>query len=759
MNQLNLNLYKGLNFKSTQPVAMPQNIYVQKEAQVPVVELPAIYQNSQQENIPDFKERMKKADAMGIITPWFEHPLLTIGTAASLIWGLDKFSNACNGEYEKSLVGKASRLGDSIENSKFVQSRPVQGVLGGIKKTGKSVAYVFRNNQLVNAFKNTPAKPEWQMPKHEMLTMEQHVAQEFRDILNELSLTEESAKSKFVALEKLGIDKKEKEFLKELFKESKNVTDLQKSNAVQLKRLGFEKEKILSIINNDNASDIVKEETLKKFGIDKAFVEKIKNEPATKDDLVKIRQACKNAPNVRIGKGHVKLLGPLQLFGRKVSLSEVGNKLTSIGEANTKTGKLLSTFLQKCHRGFTFGGGKMNVMFFVAPFLVESMINVKKADPEQKLSTAAHGLIHSVSWVFTFPLAVNILYRLGGLRYAGMSKEAVEDCRNKIKAFNEKANPYIGKRSFFDKLFGRGDKKSNGETFQSYAEYKDAKKALKKVLKDNYKVKDQNLLTKIGRGIGKFITMDLETISPYKNGNFFMNKLRGTGNLFRNVGGVPMKFLLWAGISMGVLDTIINKGLKTCFGGHYDGMVEEEFENKKKEQKDFLKEDLRTRLYNAQEQKVMGLGSVSSNTEDNVNITPDAVVNDEQLVQSTENDIRPDALENSDLKKNNTTVEANNLETQSKKIDDYTYIPSSDAIKLKQSQKAKLDNYTYIPSAQNVLAKSLSKNNVSKYIPSQRASNITKTYDNSGLKSAFARADLAEENALKVLSGDFDKYQ
>ena len=62
-------------------------------------------------------------------------------------------------------------------------------------------------------------------------------------------------------------------------------------------------------------------------------------------------------------------------------------------------------------------------------------------------------------------------------------------------------------------------------------------------------------------------------------------------------------------------------------------------------------------------------------------------------------------------------------------------------------------------SAQNTLAKSLSKNNVSKYIPSQKAANITKTYDNSGLKSAFDRADIAEENALKVLSGDFDKYQ
>ena len=195
----------------------------------------------------------------------------------------------------------------------------------------------------------------------------------------------------------------------------------------QNQRLGLKENEISEIIAKQDATEIVKAKYFEEFKFDKEFLARIKNDAATKEDLVKIREACKNLQDVRVGEGHKSFLGPLQIFERKVSFSEIGNKLRSIGEANTKTGKAFATFLQKCHRGFTFGGGKMNLVFFVAPFLFESMRNVKKAEPDQKFSTAMHGLTHSVSWVFTFPIAVNVLYRLGGLRYAGMSKEAVEE--------------------------------------------------------------------------------------------------------------------------------------------------------------------------------------------------------------------------------------------------------------------------------------------------------------------------------------------
>ena len=66
----------------------------------------------------------------------------------------------------------------------------------------------------------------------------------------------------------------------------------------------------------------------------------------------------------------------------------------------------------------------------------------------------------------------------------------------------------------------------------------------------------------------------------------------------------------------------------------------------------------------------------------------------------------------------------------------------------------KRDNYTYIPSSENVIKKN-SQTEQLKYIPSQLAGNFTKTFDNSGLQSALARADRAEQRALQVLAGKF----
>ena len=59
----------------------------------------------------------------------------------------------------------------------------------------------------------------------------------------------------------------------------------------------------------------------------------------------------------------------------------------------------------------------------------------------------------------------------------------------------------------------------------------------------------------------------------------------------------------------------------------------------------------------------------------------------------------------------------------------------------------------------NIILKYTNKEEIKEYIPSQRAANLSKEFDNSGLDSALARADKAEENALKILSGNFEGMQ
>ncbi len=79
-------------------------------------------------------------------------------------------------------------------------------------------------------------------------------------------------------------------------------------------------------------------------------------------------------------------MGPVQPFERRIGCDEIYNRLHSMSEgATTRTGRFISKFLQRCHRGFTFGGGKLGVLMFVAPHLVETMIDAKKLIRMQKL--------------------------------------------------------------------------------------------------------------------------------------------------------------------------------------------------------------------------------------------------------------------------------------------------------------------------------------------------------------------------------------
>ena len=117
------------SFKSIQ--AEPQ-LPVQEQT-MPEVQLPDIYYSPNINQTKSFKETVKQVDMMNMVYPWLEHPLLMLGICTGLGYGVDKFSKACGGEYEKSLVGKAGKLGDNIQNSKFVQSKPIQSIIKGTR--------------------------------------------------------------------------------------------------------------------------------------------------------------------------------------------------------------------------------------------------------------------------------------------------------------------------------------------------------------------------------------------------------------------------------------------------------------------------------------------------------------------------------------------------------------------------------------------------------------------------------------------------
>lgn len=679
------------------------------------VQLPDLYY------VPDdrfeaksFKETVKEADAMGMIYPWIAHPLLMIGTCAGLAYGVDKFSKACGGDYEKSLLGKAAKLGDNIQNSSFAQSDTVKNFFN-VGTTGrKKFNELTKNSDVINAVRNTPSMPEWGFVKDELLTQEQRVVHEFTRITDGLQLSGENSSGGFlglfgggsgnVSLNRLALTKEEKELVKNITSQEKAV------NTILLKRLGRSESEIQRILGlGEGATQAVKNEILNEMGLTAEKLELIKKD-TTGQYIKEVKAAAEKVKGkVWIGAGNYSWMGPVQPFERRIGCDEIYNRLHSMSEgATTRTGRFISKFLQRCHRGFTFGGGKLGVLMFVAPHLVETMIDAKKADPDAKVGTVANGVISAMSWVFTFPLGLKIMHSLTGAQYAGMTKEQVQEYRNLLKDFN---------------------KNVKSDYFKSKSEYDIARKELESKLKTlKTPAKPQNLLTKMCRKLGSFLTMDLEQIKSYRNGSVAGNTVRKVPSFFKNLGGVPMRLILWGGITMGLLDTAITKGTKAIFGNFYDRMKEEEHEANKKKQKQFLKSDLQERMIETQRKKM------EHKPEEAIPV--------------------PTPVEKSPIVEEPVSPQIEEEKVPPKK----QYIPKQNPapeILKPQPKEIKRDNYTYIPSPDSVLQKPITAQQ-NKYIPSQQAANIVKNFDNSGLEGALRRADRAESNALQVLSGKFN---
>ena len=67
-----------------------------------------------------------------------------------------------------------------------------------------------------------------------------------------------------------------------------------------------------------------------------------------------------------------------------------------------------------------------------------------------------------------------------------------------------------------------------------------------------------------------------------------------------------MRFGIWGALSIGLLDTLINKSIRGCFGNYYDRFKVDELKENKRNQKNFTIEDLQDRLYELQADKIAG---------------------------------------------------------------------------------------------------------------------------------------------------------
>ena len=548
--------------------------------------LPEIYQGTALPEQKSAIDRLKN-DPTGMIGNWFTNPLLMLATCFGLSKGVDAYNNACVGEYEKTLLGKATRMGDRLEESAFAQSKPVQTVVGGVKKGWQKTSDFLNKSDLIRSIRETPSLPEWPSAKHDIIAQEVRVIEDFNLITEKLKLTNDAP----IEFKFLGIDNSERKMLKKLFGVN-NISKIPEEMAVNvtlLKRLGKSDNEIMSIVGSGNSTSLVKAEILKTLELSADDIEKIRLNPEKYVEQVK--EATKKAGNkVRIGMDYHKFLGPVQPTARTVSCDQVANKILSlkIGEGpKTATGKAFSNFVQKIHRGVTFGGGKLGIYIFIAPFLVTALKNTKKADPDQKVGTFANGLIESISWVFTFPLAIKTIYALGGMKYAGMSKEDVEKYRSLLNDFNKKAD---------------------AKEFTSKLDYKNAKKALKKELKTlkNKNNGNLSLFSKIMKKIQGGMQLDLERIKHFQTDDMAKNVVNKIPNFLRDCAGVPLRVIITGFVIETAYRELLMKGIKAVFGNHYNEEQEMEQKDLAKQQKQAFKDDLQKRMVEIQKSKLEG---------------------------------------------------------------------------------------------------------------------------------------------------------
>ena len=725
--------------QTTIPQPQPQ---VQQE-QTQLVQIPDIYYMPKDDGPKNLKEIVKQVDMMGMISPWFENPLLMGGTAVGLSMGIDKFANSFGGEYEKSILGKATALGDRIENSEFIKKPGSQKILKKVNSGINRINNLLNKSALIRAMRNTPAEAEWQMPRSELIPQKVRILEDLHHITGTLELST----NKFIQVKNLGLDKTEKQLLKEYFKKSR-ISQINPNDVVNwtlLKRLEVPEEEIKKILAKGEAAlPEVKSRVLKQLGFTVEELADIRIHPEKYLNRVK-DSMLKTGKKVKIGAGHFGILGPFQLFERSISCDQIGNKLRSIMDPNiSKTGKVLAKTIQKVYRGFTFGGGKLGMCLWIAPSVLMMLKDTVKAGWDEKIGTFVNGSFEAISWVFTFPLSIATMYALAGMEFAGMSKDQVAKYRELVKNFND------------DVLKG---------TYKDFASYRKAKKAIKAQLKALKKdVGPQNLFTKAVRKIWSTLNMDLGMMKPFQGKNPITNLLHKIPNSLKNCFGVPLRFIICMFAVEGFYRSVIEKGSRALFGRHYDHMKHEEHDMKKKEQKKFLKEDLQKRLYEAQAAKNENAANPQSIT-NTQNIQPTQQQNEinpvnifeEKPVTSTVSTVSPSQPNTAKtttepiVQTNNTAIDAEKNITNNKTNSATRQIKPQET----QQVKEKIDNYTYIPSSENVI-KQQKETLENKYIPSQEGIKLTNTFDNSHLADALNRADRAEQRALQILSGNFD---
>ena len=508
------------------------------------------------------------------------NPLLYAGTGAA-IWygisqGMDVFNKKCATDYEKSIFGELGAFGDRITNS--WNNTAVGKFFNKILGKGKDIGHwMSEKNDIAYALANHSTQPEWGFAKtpgkgvHGFLAMDmQQVFDEYLKPISSNSNRFSWLRGKDVnpqKLEQYGLAQSEIDKFRNSLK-GKSFNEkallLQKK---ELELLGYKNDFIEHVSKTRGISGLEKIAHAKK--IRKMGFKNLAEYNLVKSDITahpeKVMQALENATR----NGDIKVsiwrkggtLGKISshLFGRQISFKEYLNKYkAALGKGNsTALGralpKALSWFMEGCTN--RFAGGKIAVAMQAGIF-ADMLINTFKAPKGEKGKTLIERFVNDFTYFMAMPLGIVAMHKVGGLKYAGMTTDQVDDYRKALKEFNDKVR--------------------NGNLADK-ALYKQEKLKLKNMLKANVK----NPITKLFKKIGKLINIGNETILARRsNAKWNMNIFRKSGNFFRNLAGVPLRIAIPLAIISPFLAKLTTKGAHAIFGRPTKSVLDEDKEDK-----------------------------------------------------------------------------------------------------------------------------------------------------------------------------------
>lgn len=511
-------------------------------------------------------------------------PAATLATWYGLSRGMDVFNKRCNTDYEKTPFGKVGKFGDwltdKIKGSKLAKSSFGQWVGKAYKSTGKFINdKIIANSAMLRAIKNTPSEPTNKM-----------VVSQYKGLLGFLSMDTEQIFSSFIKpaktpfeLEQYGADKK---FIKDLKKAMKapGANSYAVLKEAEMKLLGIPQADINKYIQNGKVLSparvdiLIKNAKISKLGFTPAEYKAISKDFLGNSDKVlkALEKASKNNGNMFISR--MRSDGPLgaiknHFFGRKVGITELYNKyLVTLGAKNPKHTSKLGRGLAKAFGLFMegttnrFAGGKLAVLMQAVIF-GDMLVNTFKAPKGDKFKTFTERFTNDFAYFLCAPFGIQILHKLGGLQYAGMSKSDLANYRAELKQFNHKVAT--------GQLTKKGD-------------YINELERIKGMLRGGRK----NVFSKFFGRLAEIATVGLETTRGYhkkaikpgilgKLKDFFVNPKY----YMKNAAGYPMRILLVMGLIMPPLATAATKVAHAIFGRPQHSVLDDEEDPQAEEQK------------------------------------------------------------------------------------------------------------------------------------------------------------------------------